>query len=231
MSGKICGTAPVYASLDAIFSGTSFSFSFCIEVKNTDVLYAEEKALMMKQGFSQLTDFCKGRYCAHQALEKIGYLAFPILRDEYGAPIWPEGITGSISHSGDAAAAVVARKTNIQGIGLDLQKREIFPSAVLSVLFHDEEVASFLSIPSDLADLYAYAIFSAKESAIKCFYAARQYLAHLNEIVIAMDWSSGTFSAFIPATQNPKSFTSDLELMGRVGFDERYVFSAAWQVT
>lgn len=228
MAGKTCGTAPVYVSLAAIFSGLSVSFYSCTEVQSMNVLYTEEKALVMKQGFSRLTDFCKGRYCAHQALEKIGYHAFPILRDEYGAPIWPEGITGSISHSGDAAAAVVVRKTNIQGIGLDLQKREIFPSAVLSVLFHDDEVASFLNIPSDLADLYAYAIFSAKESAIKCFYAAHQYLAHMNEIVIAMDWSNGTFSAFIPATQNPKPLISDLELTGRVGFDERYVFSATW---
>lgn len=228
MAGKTCGTAPVYASLAAIFSELSVSFYSCTEVQSMNVLYTEEKALVTKQGFSRLTDFCKGRYCAHQALEKIGYHAFPILRDEYGAPIWPEGITGSISHSGDAAAAVVVRKTNIQGIGLDLQKRGIFPSAVLSVLFHDDEVASFLNIPSDLADLYAYAIFSAKESAIKCFYAAYRYLAHLNEIVIAMDWSSGTFSAFIPATQDSKSFISDLELKGHVGFDERYVFSSAW---
>jgi len=65
VADKICGTAPVYASLDAIFSGTSFSFFSCIEVKNTDVLYAEEKAMVMKQGFSRLTDYCKGCYCAH----------------------------------------------------------------------------------------------------------------------------------------------------------------------
>lgn len=225
---NLFGSLPTYTSLDEILSELSVSFYSCTKVQSMNVLYTEEKKLVMKQGFSRLMDFCKGRYCAHQALEKIGCHAFPILRDEFGAPIWPEGITGSISHSGDVAAAVVARKTNIQGIGLDLQKRAIFPSAVLSVLFHDDEVASFLSIPTDLADLYAYAIFSAKESAIKCFYAAREYLAYLNEIVIAMDWINGTFRAFIPATQNPKSLISDLELMGRVGFDERYVFSAAW---
>ena len=228
---KSCNSLPAYSTLDKLFLGTSFSFFACHEVKNTDVLYAEEKMLLEKQSVQRLIDFCKGRYCAHKALEKMGYPTFPVLKDAYGAPIWPAKIIGSISHSGAIAAAVVACKTNIRSIGLDLQKREIFPAAVLSVLFHDDEVASFLNVPSDLSDLYAYAIFSAKESAIKCFYVAHQYLAHLNEIVIAMDWINGTFSAFIPAIQDSKPLISDLELTGRVGFDEHYVFSAAWQVT
>ena len=226
---KSCSPLPVHATLDALFSGTSFSYFVCHEVKNTDVLYAEEKALLAKQSFQRLIDFCKGRYCAHRALEKMGYPAFPVLKDVHGAPIWPAKIIGSISHSGAVAAAVAARKTHILGIGIDIQERGIFPAAVLSVLFHRDEVSSFLSIPANLSDLYAYSIFSAKESAIKCFYAASQYLANLNEIVIAMDWMGGTFKAFIPAARDPKLLISDFELMGRVGFDRHYVFSLAWQ--
>ncbi|MEQ1815109.1 MAG: hypothetical protein ABL861_01310, partial [Nitrosomonas sp.] len=148
MAAKSCGTSPVYASLDAIFSGTSFSFFSCIEVKNTTVLYAEEEVLLKKQGVKRLIDFCKGRYCAHRALEKMGYHSSPILRDANGAPIWPEEIIGSISHSGDIATAVVALNAGILGIGLDIQNKSLaFPSKVISILFHNDEVVQFLNVP------------------------------------------------------------------------------------
>lgn len=218
-------TLPAYTSLDEIFSGKLFSFFSCTEVINTDLLYEEEKELLIRYSFKRQVDFCKGRYCSRKALEKMGYHYSPIVRDEHGAPIWPEGATGSISHSGDIAAAVVVPNASIQGIGLDIQNMYvIFPSSVLSILLHDDEVSAFLSVPEKLSDLYAYAIFSAKESAIKCFYTIFGYLVNLNEVVVEMNVVKGKFKASVPTNQDAPS----LKLNGRIGFNEDYVFSAAW---
>ena len=57
-------------------------------------------ALTPKPQFSQkrLSDFATGRYCAMKALEQFGIQDAIIPIGEDRAPIWPEGIVGSISH-------------------------------------------------------------------------------------------------------------------------------------
>lgn len=224
-----CDISPVYSSPEAVFTETPFSFCFCNEVKDCRVLHPEEYALLMGQNIKRRMELCTGRYCAHVALEKIGYSDFPLLRDECGAPIWPEGTTGSISHSGDMTAAVVTFSKTIQGIGFDIQDKRIpFPSRILSILFHRDETASFLAVPPQISDLYAYAVFSAKESAIKCFYTVLGEVVDLNNIVLEMNLWNGEFAAVISNDRNCKLSTSAHKLTGRIGFNKDYVFSVSW---
>ncbi len=229
MLAQIYNISPVYSSLEAIFVETSFSFFSCNEVRDWQVLHPSEHGLLIGQNIKRQLELCTGRYCAHCALEKIGYPNIPVLRDDHGAPIWPKGATGSISHSGDITAAVVASSNIVQGIGFDIQnKRMPFPSRVLSILFHSKEIAPFLAVPPQISDLYAYAVFSAKESVIKCFYTAFGDLVDLNNIVLEMNLWNGKFIAFISDDRNCKLSTLGQKLTGRIGFNKDYVFSVAW---
>lgn len=59
-----------------------------------------------------------GRTALHLAL---GDFAFAILPDDRGAPQLPAGYTGSVSHKGSHAAAIVAPST-VGFVGLDLER-------------------------------------------------------------------------------------------------------------
>jgi len=55
-----------------------------------------EKKLTLGFSLKRLADFSTGRYCAIKALEQLGIQDAIIPIGEDRAPIWPEGIVGSI---------------------------------------------------------------------------------------------------------------------------------------
>lgn len=89
-----------------------FYFALCETPKDQQVLHQSELPLIAGAGPKRQQEFCSGRFCAHRVLDRLGYQDIPVLADQYGAPVWPSGITGSISHSGGkAVAAAVQKKT------------------------------------------------------------------------------------------------------------------------
>ncbi|MFZ6049944.1 4'-phosphopantetheinyl transferase [Pseudomonas sp. CR3202] len=67
-------------------------------------------------------EFLAGRLCARAALLALtGSPEVPALGEDR-APVWPAGITGSISHSHGLASALVARSEQWRGLGLDLEE-------------------------------------------------------------------------------------------------------------
>ncbi|MBD2839203.1 4'-phosphopantetheinyl transferase superfamily protein [Pseudomonas sp. JM0905a] len=68
-------------------------------------------------------EFLAGRLCARSALLALtGRADVPALGEDR-APVWPAGISGSISHSHGLATALVASNTQWRGLGLDLEER------------------------------------------------------------------------------------------------------------
>ncbi len=118
-------------------------------------------------------EFAAGRRCAHEALERLlgRCIVAPIGTGPLGAPLWPPGVVGSITHGHGFAAAVVARSTASAGLGIDSERivsralaEEIAPQIVtaaeLEALDHDGlDPATLLTV-----------VFSAKESVYKCLF-------------------------------------------------------------
>ncbi len=66
-------------------------------------------------------EFLAGRLCARAALQQLaGIDHVPAIGDDR-APLWPAGISGSISHGTGWAGAIVARSNLWQGLGLDME--------------------------------------------------------------------------------------------------------------
>jgi hypothetical protein len=57
--------------------------------------------------------------CAEAALAELGIRSTQVVRCRDGAPVWPAGSCGSITHSQDLAAAVVGRSRHWSALGLD----------------------------------------------------------------------------------------------------------------
>ncbi|MBP1849556.1 4'-phosphopantetheinyl transferase family protein [Rhizobium halophytocola] len=114
-------------------------------------------------------EYIAGRRCARAALRRsTGIDSIPGMgRDR--APLWPRGIVGSISHSGDRAIAITGRAQQFAGLGIDLEKLldiETAGEIAGHVLTADERKRS-----GPAPDPFAVTLaFSAKESLFKALY-------------------------------------------------------------
>lgn len=115
-------------------------------------------------------DFLAGRFCAMRALQSAGLVPIQEIGiAESGLPRWPDGWTGSISHSKGIAVAAVANKTLCCALGIDVEERIDQHIA--------NEISSQISSPEELLLLDTFElptaltiIFSAKESLYKALY-------------------------------------------------------------
>lgn len=114
---------------------------------------------------ARLREFSAGRHAARMALAALGSPVQPIPQGDDRAPIWPQGIAGSITHSRSACLAAVSQGG---GIGLDLEEETPLPEDLWSTILLPEEQLWVRSQPEP--GHAAKLIFSAKEAAYKAQY-------------------------------------------------------------
>jgi len=114
-------------------------------------------------------EFATGRWCARHALAQLDVAPGPIAVGPWRNPAWPEEVTGSISHTTEICAAVVARCTTWRVIGIDMLDRTAAASLPAdAVRLVTREPAEHSLPPAAPAWVPPLALlFSAKESAIK----------------------------------------------------------------
>lgn len=146
------------------FSAAAFGLS---AFERYDVLLplALQRAVPKRQA-----EFLMGRLAARHAVERLGIEALTPHIGTSREPQWQAGITGSITHTGDIAAAVAVLSSTVKGIGIDIEKvvdAQAHPALQEFVITPQEQVLlealrEHLSINTLLT-----AAFSAKESLFK----------------------------------------------------------------
>ena len=76
-------------------------------------LFPEEAALVGKAVERRRREFTTGRACARRALCLLGAPVGPLLHGQRGAPMWPTGVVGSITHCDGYRAAAVGRERDV----------------------------------------------------------------------------------------------------------------------
>jgi 4'-phosphopantetheinyl transferase EntD len=162
------------------------------------VLFPEEQALLARAVDKRRREFATARSCARRALADLGVAPAPILRGERGAPQWPPGIVGSITHCAGYRAAAVARADDIVTIGLDAEPNGALPDGVLDVVSLPDERAR-------LRDLAAAApgtswdrlLFCAKETVYKAWFPLAGRWLGFEDADITINATEGTFEAHL----------------------------------
>jgi 4'-phosphopantetheinyl transferase EntD len=113
-------------------------------------LFPAEEAAMSRAVDRRRREYATARACAHQALTGLGVPAVPILVGERGAPQWPPGIAGSITHCAGYRAAAAARTADLASLGLDAEPDAPLPGGVLDAI----------SLPGERAGLAALGLVS-----------------------------------------------------------------------
>lgn len=142
-------------------------FHFTESNKGLNVLLPEEISIVKDFDTSRMNSFCAGRYCAHKCLEEFGIYLFPVPKKKNGSPQWPEGFTGSISHSKRYAGAIVARKENYQSIGLDIEEINRIQPDLWHLLFTSKEQLFLSKYTEKEQQVLSTILFSAKEAFYK----------------------------------------------------------------
>jgi len=160
------------AELLALFPpGVAGAELTCLE--QAEPLLAEERAGLDRAAPRRLREFAAGRHCAREALAALGEPRAPLPRRADRRPEWPPGIVGSISHSSDYCAAVVARRTTCAGLGFDAEEWGRVTPELWRRIATPPELA-WLRARADDAARCATLLFSAKEAFFKAQYALSQ---------------------------------------------------------
>ncbi|HEY5987192.1 MAG TPA: 4'-phosphopantetheinyl transferase superfamily protein [Streptosporangiaceae bacterium] len=159
-------------------------------------LFAEEEAVVARAVDKRRQEFATVRACARAALAELGEPPAPILPGLRGAPQWPAGITGSITHCEGYRAAGVAKTRDVLVLGLDAEPNEALPGGILDVIALDKERAQIAGLGvTEPRVCWDRLLFCAKESVYKAWFPLTQRWLDFEAADITIDASGGTFTA------------------------------------
>lgn len=159
-------------------------------------LFPAEEAFIARAVQKRRREFATGRHCARTALGALGIEPAPILPGQGGAPQWPPGIVGSITHCAGYRAAAAARASGVVTVGLDAEPAQRLPGEVLELVALPAERARLRELASAVpGTCWDRVLFSAKESVYKAWYPlARRWLGFA-DADITINAVNGTFEA------------------------------------
>ena len=148
----------------------------CMRVQDAPLNVRDaERPLIKKAVAKRRREFSAGRSCARQALRALDCENTPIIHDENGAPLWPQGIVGSITHSTTHAAAAVAQDSRLRGLGIDMETVSRVSPAITNKILTAPELTTLQCHPDPAEQQRLLALlFSAKESIYKCLHPLLQ---------------------------------------------------------
>lgn len=158
-------------------------------------MFPEEAERVAKAVTKRRREFATVRHCARQALGELGVAPVALLNGERGAPKWPDGVVGSMTHCAGYRAAVVALQSVIHTVGIDAEPHDTLPEGVQGMIARDEEQGMLASLAdADPGIHWDRMLFCAKEAVYKAWYPLTHKWLGFEEASITLD-PAGTFHA------------------------------------
>ncbi|MGE7389142.1 4'-phosphopantetheinyl transferase family protein [Streptomyces sp. NPDC004126] len=134
----------------------------------SELLFPEELALAAGMGAHRRREFATVRHCARRAGLRIGVPPGPLLTGPMGAPRWPHGVVGSMTHCHGYRAAALARTGDARAIGIDAEPHRALPDGMLDRIALPEERAQQQGLRDlDGGVCWDRLLFCAKEAVYK----------------------------------------------------------------
>lgn len=152
------------------FFEKSYPATACICASVADLqfpLFPEEKEYILKCVSKRKKEFIAGRSAARLAMKKLDVPAEAVPRGEQNEPIWPDSLTGSISHTDEICLCVIGSREHYSAIGIDIEDPKRIESSLFPSIFSDTELKRLEDFKDEELALHATALFSAKEAFFK----------------------------------------------------------------
>ncbi|WP_433349010.1 4'-phosphopantetheinyl transferase family protein [Micromonospora sp. CA-111912] len=158
-------------------------------------LFPEEEALVANSVQKRRREFTTVRHCARRALGELGVEPVPIVSGARGAPAWPAGIVGSMTHCDGYRAAVLGRAAAFATLGVDAEPHAPLPEGVLEAIALPAERTRTAALAAARPTVcWDRLLFSAKESVYKAWFPLTGRWLDFAEADIVVD-PAGTFVA------------------------------------
>jgi 4'-phosphopantetheinyl transferase EntD len=160
-----------------------------------ELMPAEAALLSGRVVESRRREFTAGRTCARRALSRLGVRGWPLTTAANRAPVWPDGTTGSITHTAGYCAAAVALRGKVRAVGIDAERRTILPMNVRASICLPEELQWCAERADE--DWWPAVFFSAKEVVYKLWSPIVGKWLDFHDAHVTLDVQAGTFEARI----------------------------------
>ena len=164
-------------------------------------LYPEEEKIIRTAVDKRRREFTTARWCARQAMSRLGREPAPVLPGTRGEPQWPAGLVGSITHCDGYRAAVLAEADVVTTLGIDAEPNEALADGILPAVSLPAERDRIEALLRDHPGVHwDRLLFSAKESVYKAWFPLTERWLDFEDADITFDALAGTFQAQLLVT-------------------------------
>lgn len=128
-----------------------------------DLLLAEEQRVIATRHPASRRASGAARHLARGLLAAQGHPAVSIGRGPHGAPLWPDGVVGSLAHDDTVAVAAIASAADWRALGIDVEPAEPLPADLLALVVSGDDATGIEDDPL----LAGRLVFAAKEAVYK----------------------------------------------------------------
>jgi 4'-phosphopantetheinyl transferase EntD len=154
-----------------------------------DALLEEERRSIASSQTDRRRASGAARTVARQLLDRFGHVRCPIPRGADGEPLWPAGMTGSLSHDDEFAVAAVARAQGGAAIGIDIEPATPLPDDMIDLVVKPGELSKIAE-----RRLAGRLLFAAKEAVYKAVFPLDRTFLEFQDIEVDL----GKLRAFVP---------------------------------
>ncbi|WP_329096990.1 4'-phosphopantetheinyl transferase family protein [Streptomyces sp. NBC_01439] len=165
-------------------------------------LFPEEAEAVAEATPGRQREFATTRLCARRGMARLGHEPAPLTRSRRGAPGWPPGLVGSLTHCAGYRAAAVARTQDVGALGIDAEPNVPLPEGLLASIATPAERLWVRSLTAQRPEVcWDRLLFSIKESTFKTWYPLTGRELEFREAEVALDLTAGTCQArpLVPA--------------------------------
>jgi 4'-phosphopantetheinyl transferase EntD len=122
------------------------------------------------------------RLVARRLLDISGFDPMPLPRSCSGAPLWPAGVVGSLSHDDHFAVAALAGGDLFDGIGIDIEPALMLPHELVALVATPGEIRRY---PAELVE--SRTLFAIKEAVYKALHPIDGVFLDFHDIELDLD--------------------------------------------
>lgn len=160
------------------------------------MLFPEEEAVISKAVGKRRLEFTAARHCARAAMARLGLPPVPVLPGSHGAPRWPPGVVGSMTHCAVYRAGAVARASEVITLGIDAEPHEALPPGVHDLVTIPGERQQLARLSATVPEIcWGRLLFSAKESVYKAWFPLMNCWLGFEDARLSIDPAGGIFTA------------------------------------
>jgi 4'-phosphopantetheinyl transferase EntD len=183
-----------------------------------------ERAALGAVGPKRLLDHGGGRAMARHALARLGLALVEIPVGPERAPVWPDGIVGSITHCDGYVAAAVSRAADIATVGIDAEPARPLERGLIMRIGNADEIGQLGH--QGCIEALGVLLFSAKESLYKAWFPLARRWLDFEQATLEFDWHARRFTARIRPDAQVAGCPTTFE--GRFRIGTRHVLTAVF---